>query len=255
MERLVFDEYCIHNLAGYLLEKRDTRERVGILAKGCDSRGIVRLIQDHVITRDRLYIVGICCPGMKDPLAVQVACSGMVKGGNGDDPAPKCRECTHPNPVVYDEMVGEQQQPHLTGERFAEIKRIEAMSSEERYRYFSELFKKCLRCYACRNVCVACNCRKCIFEETRPQWAGREVNLPDNFTYHVIRAMHVAGRCVECGECQRVCPAGLPLMLLNRKLIKDINELFGPYEAGLSLEEGAKPPLSLYCAQDPDSFM
>jgi formate dehydrogenase subunit beta len=77
----------------------------------------------------------------------------------------------------------------------------------------------------------------------------------DNIGYHVIRAMHVAGRCVECGECERVCPVGIPLMLLNRKLIKDVNELFGPYEASLKLEEEASPPLSVYRPDDPDNFL
>ncbi len=254
--RLIFDQYCIHNLATGLLDHRDSSERIGIFVKGCDSRGIVRLAEDGQFPRERLYIVGICCPGMKDQAACDRAASGLFGETAGDSElAGKCRQCAHPNPVIYDELLGDQQPPFLNDVRFSDVQRIEAMGIGERGEFFSQIFSKCIRCYACRNICVACNCRQCIFDETRPQWVGRSTSAADNMMYHAFRAMHVAGRCVECGECERVCPAGLPLMLLNRKLIKDIDQLFGPYEAGLSLEEGARPPLSSYRVEDPDPFV
>jgi formate dehydrogenase subunit beta len=39
-ERIVFDEYSIHNLSNYLLKFRDGNEKVGLVVKGCDSRGL-----------------------------------------------------------------------------------------------------------------------------------------------------------------------------------------------------------------------
>ncbi len=253
VDRLVVDEFSIHNLAALLTDYRDSSEKIAIFAKGCDSRGIIRMIQDRVITRDRLYIIGINCPGMKDPNEFARAASGLSKSKPADKAA-KCQSCQHPNPVIYDEILGETQKP-ADEQGLAEVEKIENMTSDERYEFFSKEFSKCIRCYACRNACVACNCRTCIFDETKPQWVGRSTDPVNNMLYHIVRAMHVAGRCVECGECQRACPVGIPLMLLNRKLIKDVDQLFGPYQAGMSLEDDAIPPLSRYRVDDPDEFM
>ena len=66
--------------------------------------------------------------------------------------------------------------------------------------------------------------------------------------YHIIRAFHVAGRCTDCGECSRVCPQNIPLHLLNRKFIKDINEFYGEYQAGADLE--TVPPLTCFTKED-----
>ena len=66
--------------------------------------------------------------------------------------------------------------------------------------------------------------------------------------FHVIRAFHVAGRCTDCGECSRVCPQNIPLHLLNRKFIKDINTFYGAYQAGEDTESRA--PLTNYTKGD-----
>jgi len=256
VSRIVCDEYSIHNLSNYLLRYRDGKEKIAIVVKGCDSRGIVRLLEDNQIARDRLYILGITCDGLKDTLRAMRPHSGWEKVEKPEDGlAAKCLDCRQPNPVIYDELLGEEQTPRGGEDRFARIAEIEQMSADERYKFFESLFSTCIRCYACRQACVACNCRTCIFDETRPQWVGRETSISDNFMYHLVRASHMAGRCVECGECERVCPVNIPLMLVNRKLIKDVNEFFGPYEAGMEYVEGRKPPLSVYRENDPDDFL
>ena len=256
VNRIVCDEYAVHNLANHLLRFRDGKEKIAIVAKGCDSRGIVRLLEDNQIKRDRLYVIGVACTGGKDPLQAMKANSGFERKKDQDEGlASKCLYCIQPNPVIYDELVGEELPlPELQG-RFARIEEIENMSVDERYKFFEDILSTCIRCYACRQHCVACNCRTCIFDETRPQWVGRENNISDNMMYHLVRASHMAGRCIECGECERVCPVNIPLMLINRKLIKDINGFFGPYEAGMEYVEGNKPPLSVYRENDPDDFL
>ena len=66
--------------------------------------------------------------------------------------------------------------------------------------------------------------------------------------FHIIRAFHVAGRCTDCGECSRVCPQNIPLHLLNRKFIKDIDEIYGDYQAGEQVNE--RHPLINYTKTD-----
>jgi ferredoxin len=68
--------------------------------------------------------------------------------------------------------------------------------------------------------------------------------------FHIIRAYHVAGRCTDCGECSRVCPEHIPLHLLNRKFIKDFNDLYGEFQAGA--EVGQMSPMCAY-TQDQDA--
>jgi ferredoxin len=78
-----------------------------------------------------------------------------------------------------------------------------------------------------------------------------ETNFEESL-FHIIRAWHVAGRCTDCGECSRVCPQHIPLYLLNRKFIKDINEIYGEYQAGSDME--TKPAMLTFNAEgDPET--
>lgn len=255
VERIVFDEYSVHNIANALLKFRDGKQKIGIVAKGCDSRGIVRLLEDNQISRERLYIVGLGCPGVKDPLKAMRNNSGFSKKAEDNDLADKCYDCIEPNAVIFDEFIGDRQEPKASENRFVRVDEIENMSADERYNLFTDILSSCIRCYACRQACVACNCRTCIFDETKPQWVGRETSISDNMMYHLVKAAHMAGRCIECGECERVCPVNIPLMTINKKLIKDISAFYGPYDAGLDYVEGRKPPLSVYDEKDPDDFL
>ena len=127
--------------------------------------------------------------------------------------------------------------------------RVEKMSPEERFAFFQKELSKCIRCNACRNVCPACSCRKCVFDSTKFDSAQKANS--DSFEekmFHIIRAFHVAGRCTDCGECSRVCPQGIPLHLFNRKFIKDIDTFYGEYQAGE--DSTSKGPLTNFTFED-----
>ncbi len=243
VQNIIFNEYAIYNIANALLKFRDTHDRIGIAVKGCDSRGVVRLLEDLQIKRDRLYIVGIPCPGLKDPLAAARNYGGLSRVKEEEGLARKCLQCVQPNPVIYDELAGVEQVPRqLEADRFAKVKELEQMSADERYDFWEKTLSTCIRCYACRQVCVACDCRTCIFDEMKPQWVGRENSTTDNLMYHLVKHAHMAGRCIECGECERVCPVNIPLMLLNQKLIKDVGKYMADRKPACSTRKGISPP-------------
>lgn len=248
-DSLVWDEFCHASLAKYLLDYQFHEGKIGLFVKGCDSRAVLRLMQDNQLDRDKVYLIGIPCGGLKDP--DQAEALGEKAGELAL--AGRCRHCAYPTPLVYDTLLGEAIPGKEVARDFADVIEIENMTVEEKFEFWQQQFAKCIRCYACRNVCPACNCRECCFDQQKPDWLGKANNTSENGFYHLTRAMHVAGRCIECGECQRACPVGIPIMLLNKKIIKDINEFFGPYEAGITTEQ--KPPLGEFKTDDPEKFM
>jgi ferredoxin len=131
------------------------------------------------------------------------------------------------------------QKPRDTGEPTAdELAKLRAMTPEERWSYWRTEFDKCVRCYACRAACPMCYCTECIADRNLPQWVEVAPRPRGNFAWNLIRGWHLAGRCVECGACERACPQGIKLTTLNRMLADEIAADFG-YAAGTGTPEDA----------------
>jgi formate dehydrogenase (coenzyme F420) beta subunit len=271
LEKLVWDSFCAVNLSRYLLDELKDHDKIGVLVKGCDARAFNRLLQDHMVPRDRVVLYGLPCPGMLDHEKMLAEAAGEVisiseengqvilKTAAGEKTAEraallmdKCTGCVSPDPVVYDQLLFSPQGEKQVPERFKAVEELENLPSDERFAYWEKELSRCLRCYACRQACPYCSCRECFVEQENPRWQGRAYQPSENFLFHLVRAYHGAGRCIDCGECERSCPVGIPLQELNRKLIKDINELYGDYEAGLNAE--LEPPLLTYRPDDPAAF-
>ncbi len=266
---LHWDSNCGLNLCNYLTRRS---ERIGILATGCNSRNMVTHIIENQIKREQLHIVGIPCTGMIDHRAVKRAVghkeilefteqdsSFTVKGKGFEETFKKtdylqtnCAVCRHRNPVEYDELVAEPVKEQKDVDPYTDVKKIEEMSPDAKTGFFQRLINRCIRCYACRNSCPLCYCPTCFVDESRPQWVGKSSDPTDTMTFHFLRAYHCAGRCTDCGACERVCPMGISMRQFTKKLNRDAEELFS-WEAGLSLDQ--RPPLDVYLPDDYNEFI
>jgi formate dehydrogenase (coenzyme F420) beta subunit len=269
VDLLHWDSHCGLNLCNYLTRRTD---RIGLVANGCNSRNIVTHIIENQIKREQLYIVGIPCTGIIDHRAVkrtvgnreilEVSEEGesFTVSGNGfqetfqkkDFLRTNCSVCLHRNPVEYDEMVADPVPEQEGVNPFKDVEAIEKKGPDEKQQFFTQLVSSCIRCYACRNTCPLCYCPTCFVDESRPQWVGKSIDPVDTMTFHFLRAYHCAGRCTDCGACERVCPVGISVRQFTKKLNKDAFELFG-WEAGVRADQ--RPPLDVYRVDDYNGFV
>jgi ferredoxin len=132
----------------------------------------------------------------------------------------------------------------------AEIERLAAMTVEERRAFWAAELGRCTRCYACRAACPMCYCPRCTMDCNRPQWVPVASHGLGNLEYHLVRAMHLAGRCVECGSCGLACPAAIPVHLLTEFAEESVRRHFGAPPAG-----AAGYALSSFRPDDQESFI
>ncbi|MBM3189724.1 MAG: 4Fe-4S ferredoxin [Chloroflexi bacterium] len=277
-DRLVWDASCENNLAVYLraLTQRAPSARIGVVAKGCDGRSIVGAIVERQIPRDSLYVIAVPCEGVLDRRKVGEAATGEVVGAAFDDEElvltlqgadasegsvrlplsqvlyDACAACTERISPIHDTVLGERPPEVEAVDDWADVQAIEALDAAARWAHFAAEFSACIRCYACREACPLCYCSECVADQSQPAWFGRTDDISDTMSFHLTRALHLAGRCVDCGACSRACPMGIDLRLLNRKMAKEVLERYG-YRAGLDLE--AVPPLATFRPDDPQEFI
>lgn len=269
LKDLVYDGFSASNLSKYLIKETKREGKVIALLKPCDTYSFNQLLTEHRIIRENVYVVGMPCRGKLDINKIRNMGIKGIQGikeegsqlvietlyGNRiiqreDAILDRCFCCKGSRHEAADEVIKSDEPAWKPGaDRFEMVSKLEAMTPDERFNFWRGELSKCIRCNACRNVCPACSCLQCVFDNPGSGVAAK--SNADDFEenmFHIIRAFHVAGRCTDCGECSRVCPQGIPLHLLNRKFIKDIDEFYGEYQAGADLE--AKGPLTEYTKTD-----
>jgi len=208
-----------------LLQKRYPEARLGIVARGCDARALVEMAKREQVDPERLYLLGVACTVEE---AEECHCADPVP-----DPAPWPQaevigtpvEGASPNPIVAE---------------------YEGMSLAERWAFWRQQFVKCIKCYGCRNICPECFCEACALEDK--VWVERGLLAPPFPMFHLIRAMHMSGRCVACRQCELTCPAHIPLTVLYDLIRRDVESLLG-YVPGADIS--VAPPLSLTLDEAP----
>ena len=244
--KLVWGNKCRQNLAVYLPQRTD---RVGIVAKPCDSRAIVQLITEGQLSRDHIYIIGVDCSGMTDE-------SGT--------PRPGCTECRVHMPPLFDVHVTDERvqqrdadssDKHIpqgySKDAILKNKTCSSDNGSESNDYTLDRFRKeidkCILCYACRQACYGCYCQTCFAERGAPNWLPATVENGTKMTFHLGRAMHLAGRCVECGGCEAACASDVNLRYIIKEITNFVEDMY-EYQAGMDSE--ATPPLVAYKTDD-----
>jgi formate dehydrogenase (coenzyme F420) beta subunit len=200
-EKLIFDDKCSQNLSVYLTKSEfKDYKKITLLATRLTMRSVIRLAGEHQMKDKELSFISI----MHDnALEVISGIDALVTFLGNEHIMPSTLE--------------------------AELmEKIDKMSREERFAFWKEQFSSCIKCYACRAACPMCYCTRCTVEINQPQWISVPSNIQGNFEYHIMRAMHMAGRCVDCGSCEAACPVGIPLNIITRRLIQDIEANIGP---------------------------
>ena len=257
-KNFVYNTFSCANLSKYLIKEcAKDGGKILIFVKPCDSYSLQQLIKEHRVDREKIYIIGIECFGKTDiekvkdrglnaicniaedetSITVETAYGEKEKIMKYEVMAERCLSCKSKKIVIFDELIGENGEVVDDCDRFDMVAKLEAMTPDERFEFWQNELSRCIRCNACRNVCPACTCEKCVFDNDESGVAQKAAQTSfEESNFHIIRAFHVAGRCTDCGECTRVCPQHIPLHLLNRKFIKDANELYGEYQAGEDAE-------------------
>ena len=224
-DRLIYDERCVQNLAVYLT-KHEVKKlgKAAIVASLPVMRSIMMLISEHQVIAENIVVLGISSEGnLLDIADIQVMQSFIEKSDLS-------------NPAKYKDLLAE----------------LNKMPPEEKLAYWQKEFSRCIKCYACRQACPMCYCTRCTVEVNQPQWIPVQANTHGSMEWHILRAMHLAGRCISCGECGRACPVGIPCHLLTMHLTDQVYNYFKVY-AGTS--DKMSSVMSTFEPTDKESFI
>jgi formate dehydrogenase subunit beta len=283
VNKLIWNNLCYINLAKYLVPRIPQLKnnegqpfKVGIVSKGCVGRALVHLSVEKQINLENIKIIGIQCNGIINRKRIEkeigereifeIFVTGnkiIVKGKDFEKEFPYedyinelCKHCKVKAPPtdasISKACLGECQEISTIDDDFADLSDFEAKSHKEKWDYIRNLLETCTRCYACREACPMCYCNLCFVDQNKPIWFGKTTDLSDIIVFHLVRAMHLAGRCVACGACSSVCPMGIDLNIITRKLEKIVKERFD-FTSGI--DSKVMPPMMDFDMKDDEEFM
>jgi ferredoxin len=183
---------------------------IAAVLRGCEERALIELAKRHQVDLEKVDVIGIACT------PEEVKECGCALGG--------------PTNVRIGTVV----------EGLPQRRALSDLPEDDRERldFWKAQYSKCIKCYGCRDVCPVCACEECMMADH--EWV-RGGSIPPLFaSFHLIKAYHMADRCVECLECEAACPVSIPLAEMYGRLLRDVERRFD-YVTGAHVEE--KPPL------------
>lgn len=202
--------------ARYSLEKIATKIaaqkpdiKIGLIARDCNERALNVLYIWKQLNSDNIETINVnCCPSRIKEHA-------------------DCSYLEPEKPGTYKKTVGI--------ENNADIEDIEKFSQDELFQRWMYELQKCIKCYGCRNVCPVCFCKECTMDS--PELIATGGDLPPEVPiFHLVRAVHMGGRCIDCGLCEDACPVDIPLRMLYRKVNGIVADVFD-YKTGVSTDQ------------------
>lgn len=180
----VYNSFAAANLSKYLVKESKKDGKILVFLKPCDSYSFQQLMKEHRVLRENVYIVGIECYGKTDIEKIKAQglngiskitdneSSYTVETIYGDTAEVKkyevmlerCEACKSKKIVVFDELLENNGDVVEDCNRFDMVAKLEAMTPDERFAFWQNELSRCIRCNACRNVCPACTCEKCVFD-------------------------------------------------------------------------------------------
>jgi formate dehydrogenase subunit beta len=225
VDKLIYDERCTQNIGVYLT-KHEVKHlgKAAIVASVHTMRTVLQLTAECQTVQDNVRVLGITKEG---------------------------KFLEFPDFTILENYL--QKEDHsITSNDLELMQKIDAMTVTERWAFWQKELSKCIKCYACRSSCPMCYCNRCMVDYNQPQWITIPSSEIGNTEWHLMRAMHLAGRCVNCGECGRACPVEIPIHLLTFKMSEEAKKDFGAV-AGLSAS--MESTLSSYKPNDKENFI
>ncbi|MDP4223229.1 MAG: hypothetical protein Q8868_07955 [Bacteroidota bacterium] len=223
-EKLIFDSRCIMNLAAYITKKEvRNKGKMGITATLPVMRAIIQLASEFQVTDADLLVLGI---------------------------TPESKLVEFKDLAEVESFV-HQYQIEIDARNREMLDKIAKMTLEERWAFWIKELSPCFKCYACRAACPMCYCSRCTVDFNQPQWIPVPSHELGNLEWHIMRAVHLAGRCVDCDACYNACPLAIPLNLLTKRMLQDAKDHFGGYQPSIK----AGHLMSTYKPDDKDNFI
>ncbi len=219
-ETLVHDDDCWHNLATYLVRPEVRRMgRAAVVARPAVLRSVLRLVAEKQVEEEDVLVLAEADGSWRELASLAAMREHAASLPDGLYPATE-----------------------------QELARLAALPLAERQAYWAAELSRCLKCYACRAACPMCYCERCTMDCNRPQWVPVASHTLGNLEYQLVRAMHLAGRCVQCAACFRACPVGIPVHLLANAAEQSVRRQFG--------QAADEPyPLSTFRPDDKETFI